>query len=106
MDAGIRPVRLPATEIDLGLVQRLEAQAEERRLLRVADTGLDFALAIGRGRGREGPTTADGGPEGQPDGVHRGRVFKARPDTNAFVTRVIEQPKIWLIGLEHDLPVA
>lgn len=25
---------------------------------------------------------------------------------NAFVTRVLEQPKIWIIGGEHDLPVA
>ncbi len=25
---------------------------------------------------------------------------------NAFVTRVLEQPKLWVIGSEHDLPVA
>lgn len=25
---------------------------------------------------------------------------------NAFVTRVLEQPKVWIIGSEHDLPVA
>jgi predicted nucleotidyltransferase len=25
---------------------------------------------------------------------------------NAFVTRVLQQPKIWVIGSEHDLPVA
>ncbi len=25
---------------------------------------------------------------------------------NAFVTRVLEQPKVWLIGTEHDLPVS
>ena len=25
---------------------------------------------------------------------------------NAFVTRVLDQPKLWLIGTEHDLPVA
>ncbi|MND04414.1 hypothetical protein D3C83_246700 [compost metagenome] len=25
---------------------------------------------------------------------------------NAFVTRVIEQPKLWVIGSEDDLPVA
>ena len=25
---------------------------------------------------------------------------------NAFVTRVLEQPKVWIIGGEHDLPVA
>jgi predicted nucleotidyltransferase len=25
---------------------------------------------------------------------------------NAFVTRVLQQPKVWVIGSEHDLPVA
>jgi hypothetical protein len=25
---------------------------------------------------------------------------------NAFVTRVLEQPKLWVIGSEHDLPIA
>ena len=25
---------------------------------------------------------------------------------NAFATRVLEQPKLWVIGSEHDLPVA
>ena len=25
---------------------------------------------------------------------------------NALVTRVIEEPKLWVIGSEHDLPVA
>ena len=33
--------------------------------------------------------------------------FSKRTRTeNAFVTRVIEQPKLWVIGSEHDLPVA
>ncbi|MGH9324104.1 MAG: nucleotidyltransferase domain-containing protein [Vicinamibacteria bacterium] len=27
-------------------------------------------------------------------------------EENAFVTRVLEQPKVWTIGSEHDLPVA
>jgi predicted nucleotidyltransferase len=27
-------------------------------------------------------------------------------DENAFVTRVVEGPKVWVIGSEHDLPVA
>ena len=25
---------------------------------------------------------------------------------SAFVTRVLEQPKVWITGSEHDLPVA
>lgn len=33
--------------------------------------------------------------------------FSKRTQTeNAFVTRVLEQPKLWVIGSEHDIPVA
>ena len=31
---------------------------------------------------------------------------KRTREENAFVTRVLEQPKVWVIGSEHDLPVA
>ena len=31
---------------------------------------------------------------------------KRAKDENAFVTRVLEAPKVWVIGSEHDLPVA
>ncbi len=31
---------------------------------------------------------------------------KRTREENAFVTRVLEQPKVWIIGSEHDLPVA
>jgi len=36
VDARVRPARVPAIEIDLRLLQALEAQALERRRLRVA----------------------------------------------------------------------
>jgi hypothetical protein len=33
--------------------------------------------------------------------------FSKRTQTeHAFVTRVLEQPKLWVIGSEHDIPVA
>ena len=47
VDPRVGPVRLPAIEIRLRGLERLEAQAFERRLLRVADAGFDFAFAIG-----------------------------------------------------------
>lgn len=31
---------------------------------------------------------------------------KRAKDENAFVTRVLEGPKVWVIGSEHDLPVS
>ena len=39
--------------------------------------------------------------------VYMAAEFSKRARTeNAFLTRVIEQPKLWVIGTEHDLPVA
>lgn len=35
-----------------------------------------------------------------------GEFSKRARAENAFVTRVREGPKLWLIGSEHDLPVA
>ena len=46
MDAGVGPARLPAVEIRLRRLERLEAQPLQRRLLRVADAGFDLALPI------------------------------------------------------------
>jgi hypothetical protein len=48
VDAGVGPARLPAIQIGLALLgEVVEAQAFERRLLRVADGRFDFALPIG-----------------------------------------------------------
>src|SRR5690349_6659731 len=46
VDAGVSPPRVPAIEIGLRLVDRLEAHPLERRLLRVADARFDFSFAI------------------------------------------------------------
>ena len=47
VDARVGPVRFPAIQIRLRRLERLEAQALQRRLLRVADAGFDFPFAIG-----------------------------------------------------------
>src|SRR5262245_17143528 len=47
MNARVRPVRVPAIEIGLRVVECLEAEASEGRLLRVPDPGFDFSFAIG-----------------------------------------------------------
>ena len=47
MDPRVGPVRLPAIEVRLRGLERLEAEPFERRLLRMADPGLDFPFAIG-----------------------------------------------------------
>ena len=47
MDARVGPARLPAIQIRLRRLERLEAQAAQRRLLRVADAGFDLPFAIG-----------------------------------------------------------
>jgi predicted nucleotidyltransferase len=39
--------------------------------------------------------------------VYTAAEFSKRARTeNAFVTRVLEQPKLWVIGSDHDLPIA
>jgi predicted nucleotidyltransferase len=39
--------------------------------------------------------------------VYTAAEFSKRERTeNAFVKRVLEQPKLWVIGTEHDLPIA
>jgi hypothetical protein len=43
----VGPPRIPAIEIGLRLLDRLEAHALQWRLLRVADARFDFAFAIG-----------------------------------------------------------
>ena len=47
VDARIGPARFPAIQVRLRRLERLEAQALQRRLLRVADAGFDFPFAIG-----------------------------------------------------------
>ena len=47
VDAGVGPALLPAVEVGLGIVELLEAEAAQRGLLRVADSGLDLALSVG-----------------------------------------------------------
>ena len=47
VDARVGPVLFPAIQIGLRGLDRLEALPVQRRLLRVADAGFDFALPIG-----------------------------------------------------------
>jgi hypothetical protein len=47
MDARIGPVRFPAIEIRLRLVERFEAQPAQGSFLRMPDARFDLALAIG-----------------------------------------------------------
>src|SRR5436190_2169685 len=46
VDARVGPAGIPVIEVGLGVLQALEAQALERRALRVADPRLDFPFAI------------------------------------------------------------
>ena len=47
VNARIGPALLPAVQIRLAVVEALEAESAQRRLLGVADGGFDLALAIG-----------------------------------------------------------
>ena len=67
VDARVGPARLPAIQVRLRLLERLEAESSQRRLLRVADAGFDFALCD---RDRRRGT-----------GARRRRSARARRDT-------------------------
>ena len=47
MDAGVGPAPVPAVQVCLAVVEVLEAEAAQRRLLGVADAGFDLAFPIG-----------------------------------------------------------
>ena len=47
VDAGVGPAPLPAVQVRLAVVEVLESEAAQRRLLGVADAGFDFAFPIG-----------------------------------------------------------
>jgi hypothetical protein len=47
VDARVRPVRLPAIEVGLRRLDRLEAGPLQRRFLGVADSGFSFPFPIG-----------------------------------------------------------
>jgi predicted nucleotidyltransferase len=38
--------------------------------------------------------------------VYTAEFSKRARSKNTFVARVLEQPKLWVIGSEHDLPIA
>ena len=58
VDTRVRPARLPPIQIRLRVFERLEAEAAQRRLLRVPDAGFDFPFAIGiADAAREGDDT-------------------------------------------------
>ena len=46
VDARVGPALFPVVQVGLGFLEALEAQSFQRRLLGVADAGLDFALSI------------------------------------------------------------
>jgi hypothetical protein len=47
VDVSVGPALFATIQVGLGFFQALEAQALQRRFLRVANAGFDFALAIG-----------------------------------------------------------
>ncbi len=49
------------------------------------------------------PVTAKLGRTINPTVYSRRELAKRRRDGNAFVTRVLAQPKLWIIGTEVDL---
>ena len=109
VDARIGPAPLPAVQIRLGFVEALEAQAAQWRFLRVADAGLDLALAVWvADAARQG----DGAVVGQHVAVERieRRVVDARGEDALFevvehddADTAAQPPECPLVQLGPDL---
>lgn len=80
------------------VAKRSDNAASDIDLMIVSDT-LGYADVFGALE----PATAKLGRAANPTVYTRAELVRRIADGNAFVTRVLEQPKLWLIGSDHDL---
>lgn len=90
--------RIAAAFVFGSVSKRSDTAASDIDLMVVSDD-LDYADVFGALE----PVTARLGRPVNPTVYSRLELAKRRKQGNAFVTRVIAQPKIWLIGTENDL---
>ena len=91
--------RITAAFVFGSIAKRSDTAASDIDLMAVSDslTYADLFAAIER-------ATARLGRKVNPTVYSRQELAKRVKQGNAFVTRVMAQPKIWLIGAEDDLP--
>lgn len=90
--------RIAAAFVYGSVAKRSDTAASDIDLMIISDK-LDYADVFGA---LESATTGLGRTV-NPTVYTRAELARRRKDGNAFVTRVLEQPKLWLIGSEHDL---
>ncbi len=81
------------------VAKRRDTAASDIDLLVVSDT-LTYADIFGALE----PLAAKLGRAINPTVYSRRELARRRKEDNAFVTRVLAQPKVWIIGAEDDLP--
>jgi predicted nucleotidyltransferase len=81
------------------VAKRRDTAASDIDLMVVSDT-LTYADIFGALE----PLAAKLGRAINPTVYSRRELARRRKEDNAFVTRVLAQPKVWLIGAEDDLP--
>ncbi|MCI0570998.1 MAG: hypothetical protein L0Y66_09610 [Myxococcaceae bacterium] len=90
--------RIDAAFVFGSIAKRSDAATSDIDLMIVSDT-LDYAQVFGALE----VAAARLGRAVNPTVYAHSELAKRLKDGNAFVTRVLGQPKLWLIGSEHDL---
>ncbi len=91
--------RMIAAFVYGSVAKRRDTAASDIDLLVVSDT-LTYADIFGALE----PLAAKLGRAINPTVYSRRELARRRKEDNAFVTRVLAQPKVWIIGAEDDLP--
>ena len=82
------------------------AKAEDRSASDIDLMVISDSLTYGDVFGALDRVTRNVGRQVNPTVYTAAEFAKRARGENAFVTKVLQQPKIWVIGSEHDLPVA
>jgi predicted nucleotidyltransferase len=82
------------------------ARAEDRSASDIDLMVISDSLTYGDVFGALDRVTKSVGRQVNPTVYTAAEFAKRARGENAFVTKVLQQPKIWVIGSEHDLPVA
>jgi predicted nucleotidyltransferase len=99
--AALKPLepRIDVAFVYGSVAKRRDTAASDIDLMVISDT-LTYADIFGTLE-KLGATF---GRKINPTVYSREEIAKRRKESQAFVTRVLRQPKVWIIGNEHDLP--
>ena len=101
--AALKPL---SSSIDAAFVYGSVAKATDRAASDIDLMIVSDSLSYGEVFGALERVAKQLGRQVNPTVYTAAEFAKRARGENAFVSRVLEQPKVWIIGSEHDLPVA